>query len=74
MRLRSAGVEKLLIVGVVSRLFIYAAAPLGETLHKNYQASCDTFLYCVLRKFWGGVSCLCLVLLVYFLEGVYLGL
>lgn len=47
---------------------------MGETLHKNYQAICDTFLYCVLRKFWGGVSCLCLVLLVYFLESIFLAL
>jgi hypothetical protein len=50
---------------------IHAAAPLGETLHKNFQAPCNTFLYCVLRKFWGGASCLCLVLLVYFLESIY---
>jgi hypothetical protein len=34
------------------------------------KASCNTFLWCVLRKFWGGVSCLCLALLVYFLESV----
>ena len=44
-----------------SRFCIYAAVLLGERLYKNYQASCDTFLYCVLRKFWRGVSCLCLV-------------
>jgi len=44
-----------------SRFCVYAAVLRGERLHKNYQASCDTFLYCVLRKFWGGVSCLCLV-------------
>ena len=44
-----------------SRFCVYAAVPLGETLYKNYQASCDTFLYCVFRKFWGTVSCLCLV-------------
>ncbi len=53
---------------------IYAVVLLGETLHKNYQVACDTFLYCVLRKFWEGVSCLCLVLLVYFLESIYLAL
>jgi len=51
MRPRSAGVEKLLIVGVVSRLFIYAAVLPGETVRKNYQSICDTFLYCVFRKF-----------------------
>ena len=47
----SVGVENLLIVDVGSRLCIYAVVLGGETLHKNYQASCDTFLYCVLRKF-----------------------
>lgn len=44
-----------------SRFCFYAAVLLGERLYKNYQTSCDTFLYCVLRKFWGGASYLCLV-------------
>jgi hypothetical protein len=50
---------------------IYAAAPLGETLHKNYQVACNTFLWCVLRKFWGGVSCLFGITSVFFLESIY---
>jgi hypothetical protein len=57
----SVGVENLLVVYAGSRFCIYAAVLRGDRPHKNYQATCDTFLCCILRKFWGGVSCLCLV-------------
>ena len=70
----SVGVENLLIVYVGSRLCIYAVVLRGERLHKNYQAAYDTFLYCVLKKFWESVSCLCLVLLVYFFRECFLAL
>jgi len=43
-RLLSAG----LYLSVRVALLYLRGAPLGETLHKNYQAICDTFLYCVL--------------------------
>jgi hypothetical protein len=47
----SVGVENLLVVYAGSRLCIYAAVLRGERPHKNYQATCDTFLYCILKKF-----------------------
>jgi hypothetical protein len=46
-RILSAG----LYFSAKRRFCIYATAPLGETLHKNYQATCDTFLYYVSKKF-----------------------
>ncbi len=59
------------VLALVRRLCIYAAAPLGETLHENYQVSCNTYLFCFEEILGKYILLQFVITRLYSLESVY---